>query len=355
MTLTNTTFEILKRKVSKIDQLDFDNIPFGKAFSDHMFVADYSDGEWSNMRIQPFENFSVHPANIAWHYGQAIFEGMKATKHIDGTPLLFRPELHGKRLNKSAVRMAMPEFPESIFMEAIYELVKLEQNWIPKQEGSALYLRPYMVAMDEFIGVQISNKYMFAIFCCPVGPYYSKALTLKADDKYIRAAEGGTGFAKAAGNYAGSLYPTKLAKEEGYDQIMWLDAKEKRYVQEVGTMNIFFAFGDKVVTPATSGTILEGITRDTAIRILKAEGFEVEERPVDIKEIMEGKKNGSLTEVFGTGTAAVIANVKGIGYQGEKIELDPSSYKISALLKDKINGIRSGRLADTNEWTVKVL
>lgn len=355
MTTNTSPFKISRVQQSRLSELDFDNIPFGKSFTDHMFVVDYDGKEWKDARIEPFAHFPVHPANIAWHYGQAIFEGMKATRHEDGTPMLFRPELHAERLNKSAVRMAMPEIPETMFSEAVYELVKLEQDWIPKKEGSALYLRPFMVAMDEFIGVQISKTYRFIIFCCPVGPYYSKSLKLKADDEYIRAAEGGTGFAKAAGNYAGSLYPTKLAKEEGYDQIMWLDAREKHYIQEVGTMNIFFVIGDTVVTPATSGTILEGITRKSAIHILKSKGINVEVRPVSINEVMIASAQGQLKEVFGAGTAAVIANVKGIGYKGDNISLDVESYKIAPMLKDTINGIRSGRIKDDHGWTIKVV
>lgn len=350
-----TSLKITKTQNSKLDTVDFSNIPFGKTFTDHMYVADYKDGKWTNMEIVPFANFSVHPANIAWHYGQAIFEGMKATKHEDGTPMLFRPEMHSIRINKSAERLAMPHFPKEAFMEAVYELVKLEGGWIPPQEGSALYLRPYMVAMDEFIGVQISSTYKFVIFCCPVGPYYSKPLKLKADDHYIRAAVGGTGEAKAAGNYAGSLYPTKLAKDEGFDQVMWLDASEHHYVQEVGTMNIFFVFGNKVITPNTDGAILRGITRRSLIDILKQKGYEVEERPVSINEVVLGAQRGELTEVFGSGTAAVICEVEGIGYKGDMVKLDIAKYKISSMLKDTINGIRSGRIADENNWTIKVV
>ena len=212
-----------------------------------------------------------------------------------------------------------------------------------------------MIAMDEFIGVQISQTYKFVIFCCPVGPYYSKPLKLKADDHYIRAAVGGTGEAKAAGNYAGSLLPTKLAKEEGYDQIMWLDANERHYIQEVGTMNIFFVFGNKVVTPSTDGAILKGITRNSLVHILKEKGYQIEERPISINEVMIGAKRGELTEVFGSGTAAVIANVKGIGYKGEMANLNLDNYKVAPMLKDTINGIRSGRLEDTYNWTTKVV
>ena len=353
--MVTTALKITKTKDSNLSSVDFSNIPFGKIFTDHMYVADYKDGEWTDMRIEPFQNFSIHPANIAWHYGQAIFEGMKATKHVDGTPMLFRPEMHSDRINKSAKRMAMPAFPKEAFMEAVYQLVKLEQAWIPKEEGSALYLRPYMIAMDEFIGVQVSKTYKFVIFACPVGPYYSKPLKLKAAEDYIRAVAGGTGEAKAAGNYAGSLLPTKIANEEGYDQIMWLDAKEFKYIQEVGTMNIFFVFGKKVVTPSTDGAILKGITRASLIDILESKGYSIEARPVSIDEIVAGANDGSLTEVFGSGTAAVIAYVAAIGYKGNLHNFDIDSYTIAPMLKDTINGMRSGRLEDEQGWTVKVV
>ena len=354
MDLATASIKISKVSKSKIDTLDFNDIPFGKSFTDHMFVAEYKNGTWSDMRIEPFANFSVHPANIAWHYGQALFEGMKATKHQDGSPMLFRPELHSRRLNASAERLAMPAFPEEQFLEAVTELVKLESAWIPPNEGSALYLRPYMVAMDEFIGVRISDTYKFVIFCCPVGPYYNKPLKLKADDNYIRAAIGGTGEAKAAGNYAGSLYPTKLANEEGFDQIMWLDAKENQYIQEVGTMNIFFVIGDTVVTPSTDGAILKGITRNSVIHILKDKNYKVEERQLSIHEVIAAADSGELKEIFGTGTAALVANVKGIGYKDKLIELDLEKYKVSPFLKDTLNGLRSGRIADTYGWNVKL-
>lgn len=353
--MIDTSLKIIKTENSRISELDFNNIPFGRAFTDHMFVADYKDGEWGDMRIEPFGNFSIHPANIAWHYGQSIFEGMKATKAIDGTPMLFRPEQHSIRINKSAERLCMPTFPQEMFLEAVYELVKLDQDWIPKNEGSALYLRPYMIAMDEFIGVQVAKTYKFVIFCCPVGPYYSQAVKLKADDKFIRAAEGGTGEAKAAGNYAGSLYPAKIAKEEGFDQIMWLDAKDHKKIQEVGTMNIFFVINDTIITPPTSGTILKGITRDSALKIFEANGYKVDVRDLTIDEVMAAGKDGSLKEVFGTGTAAVVANVRGIGYKGDSITLNPDNYKVSPFLKDTINGLRSTRIEDTYGWTVRVV
>lgn len=350
-----STLKIQHTKDSKLSSVDFNNIPFGKVFTDHMYVSDYKDGAWGDMRIEPFAPFMMHPANITLHYGQAIFEGMKASKHTDGTPMLFRPELHSDRINKSAERLAMPPFPKEAFLEAIYELVKLEKSWIPQDENGALYLRPYMIAMDEFIGVQISKTYKFIIFACPVGPYYSKPLKLKADDHYIRAAVGGTGEAKAAGNYAGSLLPTQIANSEGFDQIMWLDAAEYKYIQEVGTMNIFFVFGKKIVTPSTDGAILRGITRMSLITIMKEKGYTVEERPITIDEVMQGAENGTLTEVFGSGTAAVVAQVEAIGHKGAMVKFDLSKYVVSPLLKDTINGLRSGRIEDVNNWTVKVV
>ena len=354
--MIETSLSINKIEKSRVNQVDFANLPFGKVFTDHMYVADYKDGAWGDFRIEEFANLSVHPANIAWHYGQSIFEGMKATISQDGTPMLFRPEMHSERINKSAERLCMPAFPKDKFVEGLYELVKLEQNWIPKSEGSALYLRPFMVAMDEFIGVQVSKTYKFIIFCCPVGPYYSKNLKLKAETKYIRAAQGGTGYAKAAGNYAGSLYPTELAKTEGFDQILWLDAKEFKYCQEVGTMNIFFVIGDTIITPSVEqGTILRGITKDSLIHLLKADGHKVEERLISIDEVVEASNNGTLKEIFGAGTAAVVANVEKVAYKEHTINLDPSTYKVSPWLKDTINGIRSCRIDDRFGWTVKVV
>jgi len=347
------TLKITTVKESGASSVDFNNIPFGKTFTDHMYVADYIDGEWKNMEILPLEKLSIHPGNLAWHYGQSIFEGMKATRDEAGTPLLFRPEEHVYRLNASARRMCMPEVPEEMFLEAIHTLVRLEKDWIPPAEGSALYIRPFMFATDEAIGVRPSDTYKFIICTLPVGPYYPKPVKLKAEETYIRAAEGGVGEAKTAGNYAASLYPAKLAKEEGYDQIMWLDAVEFKYVQEVGTMNIFFVIGDEVITPATTGTILKGITRKTIIEILKDEGYKVSERQISIDEVVEASKNGSLKEVFGTGTAAVIAVVDEIKYRDTIMKLNPDDFEVAKLAKSTINGLRNKTIADTKGWVVE--
>ena len=348
-----SNLKITKVKESNVSSIDFNNLSFGKTFTDHMYVADYIDGKWTNIEICPLENLSVHPGNLAWHYGQSIFEGMKATRDASGTPLLFRPEEHSYRLNASARRMCMPEIPEEMFLEAVHSIVKLEKAWIPPAEGSALYIRPFMFATDEAIGVRPSDTYKFIICTLPVGPYYPKPVKLKAEETYIRAAQGGVGEAKTAGNYAASLYPAKLAKEEGYDQIMWLDAKEFKYVQEVGTMNIFFVIGDEVITPSTTGTILKGITRKTIIEILKDEGYKVSERQITIDEVVEADKKGELKEVFGTGTAAVIAVVDEIKYRDHVMHLNPEDFKVAKLAKSTINGLRNKTIEDKRGWVVE--
>ncbi len=349
-----TNLKITLVSQSRRESVDFDNLPFGQVFSDHMFTADFDGEKWTNFEIKPLENLSVHPGNLAWHYGQAIFEGMKASKSITGTPLLFRPEMHIQRLNASATRMCMPEFPEDMFIQAVNTIVDLEKKWIPEEAGSALYIRPFMIAMDEALGVRPSALYKFMIICLPVGPYYSKPVSLKAETTYVRAVEGGVGEAKTAGNYAGSLYPARLAKQEGFDQIMWLDAKEFKYIQEVGTMNIFFVLKDRIITPSTTGTILKGITRDTFIQVLRDKGYMVEERRITIDEIYEAFANGELLEVFGSGTAAVMAKVKRISYKGKEIELDPDSYKIGPSLKAHIEGLRNQTIEDNKGWVIPV-
>ncbi|NRB64487.1 MAG: branched-chain amino acid aminotransferase [Saprospiraceae bacterium] len=339
----------------RINEIDFENIPFGRVFSDHMFVADYADGEWKDLRIEPFARFEIHPAAMTLHYGQAIFEGMKASKSFDGRPLLMRPEQHSRRLNRSADRMCMPHVPEDLFLQGLRTLIAIDANWIPPQEGSALYIRPYMFAMDEFIGVRPSSTYRFIIFTGPVGPYYPKPVSLLAESKYVRAVNGGTGEAKAAGNYGGALLPAKVAQEKGFDQVMWMDGHEFKYIQEVGTMNIFFVIDGKVITPATDGAILKGITRESIIHILKDKGFEVEEKPLHIDEVVAAYHAGTLQEVFGSGTAAVVAHVSKIQYQDTLIELPPmEERKIGQMVKAEIDGLRSGKTEDKFNWIEEV-
>ncbi len=346
---------ISKSTASRLESLDFDNLPFGRIFSDHMFVCDYADGEWKNPQIVPFQDFQLHPASMVLHYGQAIFEGMKAFKNNEGAAILFRPELHAERINASARRICMPVFPEDLFLDAIHKLVGIDQGWIPPQEGSALYIRPTMIATDKFIGVKPSKTYKFFIFTCPVGPYYTAPVKLWADTQYIRAALGGTGEAKFAGNYGGSLLPAELAQEKGYDQVLWLDAKEFKYIQECGTMNIMFVIDGKVITPPLYGTILKGVTRDSALHILRDAGYEVVEKMITIDEVVAAAENGTLQEVFGVGTAAVVSHVSVIGYQDKVMELPPiSERKVGEFIRDSINGIRSGRIADTRGWVVPI-
>jgi branched-chain amino acid aminotransferase len=345
--------QITKTSESRLPEVDFDAIPFGRTFSDHMYVADYSDGQWHDYRIVPFGPFSIHPAAMALHYGQSIFEGMKASVTKAGEPMLFRPEMHAHRINASARRMCMPEFPEDAFLEALHTLVSLDKDWIPPKEGSALYLRPFMFATDEFIGVKPSKTYRFIIFTGPVGPYYPKPVSLIAETTYIRAAKGGVGEAKTAGNYAASLLPAQNAEENGYDQVLWLDGREFKYIQEVGTMNLFFVINGTVITPATDGAILKGITRDSAIKLLKKEGYDVEVRPITIDEVIEAHKKGQLEEAFGSGTAAVVAHVSKIAYKDIVMELPPvENRKVGQFIKDTINGLRAGTIEDTFGWVV---
>ena len=350
-------YEITIEKVqhSRLADVNFDEIPFGTTFSDHMFSADYKDGEWTNLRIIPFGPLEISPVNLALHYGQSIFEGMKATVGKDGQPMFFRPEMHSARLNASARRMMMPEVPEYLFLEALHLLVGIDAGWVPPAIGSALYIRPFMFATDAKLGVKVSDTYKFIILTGPVGLYYPKPVKLWAETEYVRAAKGGVGEAKTAGNYAASLYPAKQAMNRGYDQILWLDAAEFKYVQEVGTMNLFFVIDGKVLTPITDGAILKGITRNTILHILKDKGFEVEERLIEINEIVEAYKNGTLQEVFGTGTAALVSNVEEIAYKDVIMKLPPvESHKTAIMLKNEINGIRSGEIEDKFGWVVPV-
>lgn len=350
------SISITRVQQSRLAEIDFDNLPFGKTFSDHMFISDYIDGEWRDDRIVPFEHFMMHPASMVLHYGQAVFEGMKASKHHDGTPLLMRPEMHAKRINASCNRMMMAEFPEDRFVNAVRELVALDAGWIPPAEGSALYIRPYIFATDEFIGVRPSETYRFVIFTGPVGPYYAKPVSLLVEQQYVRAVPGGTGEAKAAGNYAGSLRPAYEAQQKGFDQVMWMGGPNMTQVQEVGTMNIFFVIGDEVVTPATDGAILKGITRDSFLTILKDKGIKASERIVEIDEIVEAFDKGELKEVFGAGTAAVVSHVAKIQYKDKVMELPPvSDRKIGPMLKTHIDALRSGREEDPHGWIVPAL
>ncbi len=351
----STKIKFQPTKKSRLSKIDFNNIPFGKETSDHMFVADYKNGKWRNARIVPFAKFSILPTNLTLHYGQAFFEGMKAMRMNDGTPILFRTDMSLARLNKSAERMCMPQVPEQLFQDALHQLIDIDQDWIPTVPDSSLYIRPVMFATEDAYSVRPSKTYRFIIFTGPVGAYYSKAVSLLAEETFIRAAKGGTGEAKCAGNYAGSLYPTMLANKKGFDQILWLDATEHKYVQEVGTMNVMFVIDGKVVTPMLDGNILRGITRDSIIQILRKKGFTVEERLINIDELMEASKKGILQEAFGVGTAAVVNLIADITYQGTKIVIPAfKPENISEIARQYVNKMRKGEIPDDFGWIEKV-
>ncbi|MEZ4918274.1 MAG: branched-chain amino acid aminotransferase [Saprospiraceae bacterium] len=337
---------------SRLSEVDFDNIPFGRVMSDHMFVVDYDGSSWQNARIVPYQKMELSPSNLALHYGQSIFEGMKASKS-NGEPVLFRAPMHARRLNLSAERMCMPELPEDLFLKGLEMLIDLDRDWIPETPGHALYIRPFMFATDELFGVQPSQTYRFIIFTGPVGPYYPKPVKLWVEEVYTRAAQGGVGEVKCAGNYGASLLPAMRAKKNGYDQVMWMDATEKKYVQEVGTMNLFFVIDNKIVTPTTTGTILRGITRDSFLTLLKDWGYTVEDRLLSIAEITDAYWRGTLQECFGAGTAAVVSHVSDITWRDRVLELPPvdeANRPVGTRLKKYMDSVRSGLIEDKYGW-----
>tara|TARA_R110000796_G_scaffold252557_1_gene387721 strand:- start:112084 stop:113148 length:1065 start_codon:yes stop_codon:yes gene_type:complete len=351
------TIDISVNKVSqsKIGTLDVHNIPFAKIYSDHMFEADYRDGEWKNFRIVPYQNISVSPANNTLHYAITVFEGMKAYKNDAGEVLLFRPEANAKRLNISAERMCIPELPEELFMEALTTLIELDSQWVPSVPGTSLYIRPFIFATDEYIGIRPSDTFKFMIITCPVGAYYSAPVNVKIETKFSRAFQGGTGFAKAGGNYAASLYPAKMAKTQGFDQLIWTDAETHEYIEESGTMNVMFIIDNTLITAPASGTILKGITRDSVLTLARDWGMKVEERKVPVKEIVEAAKNGTLQEAFGVGTAATIAHIARIGFEDEVYDLGPiAEREFSNKVLFELDRIKTGKVEDKFNWTLKV-
>lgn len=352
-----STFDIAVNKTaqSRLHQLDENNIQFGKLYSDHMLVAYYENGEWQQPQIMPYGNLSLSPATSSFHYGQAIFEGIKAYKDPQGNPIVFRPKDNWTRFNRSANRMGMPSVPEEIFMDGLRELLSLDRDWVPSSDRSSLYIRPFMMAVDEFIGIKPTTKFMFMIITSPAGPYYAKPVSIYVDDQYVRAFPGGVGYTKAAGNYGASMYPMTEVRKKGFDQILWMDGIEHKYVQEIGTMNVFFVIGDNIITPEISDTILEGVTRDSVITILRESGYTVEERPLSIDEVAAAHKAGTLREAFGTGTAASIAPIAKLTYLGEEMELPPhDTWTVSPKVLQVINDIRYGRTEDIHNWIFRL-
>ncbi|MFD2248219.1 branched-chain amino acid aminotransferase [Pontibacter ruber] len=351
-TLTIPTQRVAK---SRISELDYNNIEFGKIFSDHMLVADFRDGAWQTPEIVPYGNMPLSPATSALHYGQSIFEGMKAYRSAEGEILLFRPYDNFKRLNISAQRMCMPEIPEEIFMQGLEQLIRLDAAWVPPTAGCALYLRPFMFATDDFIGVRPSSNYRFAVFTCPVGAYYGQPLNVAIEPNYVRSAEGGAGFAKAAGNYGAALLPARKMQERGYHQLIWTDACEHKYIEESGTMNVMFVIDNVLVTPAAGTTILDGITRKSVLQLARDMGIKVEERKVAVEEVITAQKAGKLQEAFGTGTAATIAQIASIHYQDTDYELPPiESRRVSNNVAAALDRIKTGQDTDPYNWVHKI-
>lgn len=346
---------VTKSETSKLGTLDLGNVPFGKNFTDHMLVADYEAGEWKNVEIKPYAPITISPANAAIHYGQSIFEGIKAFRHENGDAFIFRPHDNFKRFNISAERMQMPQVPEEIFIEGMRQLIAIDKEWIPVKHDHSLYIRPFMFANDDVIGVRPSDKYKFMIILCPTGPYYAVPMKIYVEEHFVRAVPGGVGYAKAAGNYGSSMYPTNEAKKKGYDQVLWTDAIEHKYLQEFGMMNGFVIIGNTAITPDLGeGTILAGITRNSVMMILQEMGLKVEERHISIDEVVEAYNSGELKEVFGTGTAATISMIKELRYKDLSMVFDTDKWTISPEVKRRLTAIREGKEADGHEWMYKI-
>ena len=350
--------KITKAKTSKIDSVDFKNLGFGEVFSDHMFSMDYENGEWINQRIEPYGKIEFEPAMCTLHYAQAVFEGLKAFHVRDGSINIFRPEKNLERMNRSNERMCIPTIDKDMFFDAMTELLKLERDWIPKDTGHSLYIRPFIFGTENFLGVHPSSTYRFMIILSPVGAYYKEGfnpVSLLVPEEYVRAIKGGVGDAKTAGNYAASLLPAEIAQEKGFTQVLWLDGEHHKYIDEVGTMNIFFVIDNEVITPPLEGSILPGVTRDTVLDLTKSWGMKVNERRISIDELIQSSKEGRLQEVFGTGTAAVISPVDEIQYRETNININHGQIgPIARRLFDEITGIHYGEIPDTHGWIYNI-
>lgn len=338
---------------------DQENLNFGREFTDHMFVWDYEEGKgWYDPRIVPYQNITIAPSAMVFHYGQEMFEGLKAYRTSEDEVLLFRPDKNIQRTNKTNDRICIPQVDEEDLLQAIIRLVDIDRAWVPGTEGTSLYIRPFIIATDPYLGVRPSATYKLMVILSPVGAYYKGGINpvkIWVENEYVRAVRGGVGFAKTGANYAASLRAQMKAKEKGYAQVLWLDGIERKYIEEVGTMNVFFKINNKIITPSLEGSILPGVTRDSVLALLRTWGEDVEERRITIEEVHEANQNGTLEEVFGTGTAAVISPVGLLDWDGEKMTVNSGEIGVVAQkLYDTITGIQSGKLKDTFDWTVKV-
>ena len=347
--------KITAAQESKINTVDFDNLKFGEIFTDHMFVCDYADGKWKTPEILPYQTIQMDPSSSVFHYGQAVFEGMKAYKDDADGVWLFRPDQNFNRINKSSERLSMPAFPEKFFFEGLEKLLMLDKEWIKKGTDNPLYVRPFVFASQAGVQATASNAYKFMIICSPVSSYYSGGeVHVQVAEKFSRAASGGVGFAKAAGNYAAQFYPTSLALKEGFQQIIWTDASTHEYLEEAGTMNIFFRINDTLITTPTSDRILDGVTRKSILQLAEHLGIKTEVRPITIHELISTKENGSLKEIFGAGTAVVVSPIKGFGYQNKRYILDDLANSYASLLKEQIVDIQRNAIEDPFGWRHEV-
>ena len=346
----NSDIKIELTNDSKLHNVDFNNLPFGSILSDHMFVCDYKDGTWQDARIVPYAPIQLDPSAKIFHYGQSIFEGMKAYKDSDGNTLLFRPLDNCKRLNISAERMVIPQIPEEVFMNGLKKLLEVDNKWIPTNDGSSLYIRPFMFASGNGFHASPANAYKLIIATAPSGAYFSGKVRVLIEEKYARAANGGVGFAKAGGNYAAQFYPTQLAVAKGYNQVIWTDDNTHEYIEEAGAMNIFIRINDTLITSPTSDRILDGITRKSILQLAKDEGIDVEERKITVSEVVAAAKNESLKEMFGAGTAAVISPIAGFGFKDEDFDLPELEETFAAFLKKKITDIQTNKAEDPYGW-----
>jgi branched-chain amino acid aminotransferase len=353
--MTNTTISIERVQKSRVSEVAFSNLPFGTVFSDHMLVADYSSGQWAAPRIVPYGPISIAPAASALHYGQSIFEGFKAFRQQDGGIAIFRIADNIVRMQRSAQRLAMPELNAAAFLDGIVELVRQDREWVPKTEGSSLYIRPVYFATEETLLVRPAATYRFAVMTCPVGPYFSEPLRLIAEETYVRAFPGGTGATKAAGNYAGSLLAARDAQEKGFHSVLWLDGLTRTFVEESGLMNIFFVIDGVAVTPPLGGTILPGVTRDSVITLLREGAIAVSERPIAMEELLAAHKNGQLSEAFAAGTAATIASVATIRYRDCDLHFAvPPDTSIATQVRVRLESLRTGQAPDPHHWLLRV-
>ena len=354
LNLKNSNIEVTKVSASKINDVDFDNLSFGKVFSDHMLICTYKNGAWNVPEIVPYQPLTLDPSAKIFHYGQAIFEGLKAYKDANNDVFLFRPYENCKRLNISAKRLAIPELPEAYFMEGLKTLLQVDKDWIPTKDGSSLYIRPFIFASGEGFHASPSNEYTFIIATAPSGAYFSGEVTVLIEEHYSRSANGGVGYAKAAGNYAGQFYPTQLAVKKGYNQVIWTDDNAHEYIEEAGAMNIFIRINDTLITSPTSDRILDGVTRKSILDIAKNEGIGFEVRKITVSEVVEAANNGHLKEMFGAGTAAVISPISGFGYKNKDYKLPNLENTYASKLKKRITDIQTNKAEDIFGWRVKI-